>query len=219
MTQRILTGAAAIGLIVVASRLRRSRVLLLSVSSALLLRSLSGFYPGYGAAGPALESNNTIRRALAGPYGAHVESTITIGRPPHVVYAFWRDLTQLSRALPSNIHVEPLVNSDSRWWITKGGVTVARWTSRIVNDEDERVIAWKTLEGADVVNAGNVQFEAVPGGTRLSVKFQYSPLLGRTGAQIAELLGQGAESFVRRALDNVKEFLENEDVVTSVSAW
>jgi uncharacterized membrane protein len=209
--ERVLTAAAGLGLLMLAAKLPRARRPLVGMSTAVLLRSLTGYCPAYAAAGVTLDGAATdTKRALAGAKGAHVDMTMTIARTPAEVYAFWRDLTQLSRALPSSIHAEHVSAVDSRWTISKAGVPVARWTARIINDDPERLIAWKTLGAADVVSAGSVRFEPADGGyaTEVHVRFQYAPPLGRAGAAVADMVGQGADAAVRATLDEMKRILE-----------
>lgn len=223
-TERLLTGAVGVGLIVAAARVPRYRRPLMTASTMLLLRSISGYCPAYAAAGIDHAQTNghaddTTRRSLAGPRGAHAEMSVDIAQPPRVVYDFWRDLAQLAKALPPTISVRPVTDTDSDWTLTRGGIALARWTSRIINDEEARVIGWKTIGEPDVASAGSVTFEEIPGGTRVRVKLQYSPPLGRAGARLASLVGQGIEPILRRTLDEAKRILEGRHADASVSAW
>jgi uncharacterized membrane protein len=209
--ERVLTAVAGLGLLAIAAKVPRVRRPLVSMSAAVLLRSLTGYCPAYAAAGVSLngEASDT-KRALAGAKGVHVDMTAKIDRAPEAVYAFWRDLSQLSRAFPSSIHAEPVNVTDSQWTISKAGLPVARWTARIINDDPARLIAWKTIGEAGVISAGSVQFEPTEGGraTDVHVRFQYAPPLGRAGATVADSFGQGADAAVRATLDEVKRILE-----------
>ena len=219
--ERFVTGAVGVGLIVAAARVPRFRAPLMTASTALLLRSISGYCPGYAAAGidHRTRTDDVTRDSLAGPKGAHAEMEVVIAQPPRLVYDVWRDLNQLSKALPPTVQVETLTDTDSKWTLLKGGIAIARWTSRVINDEDGRLIGWKTIGEPDVASAGSVNFEEVPGGTRVRVRLQYSPPLGRAGAQAAAWVGQGVEPILRRTLDNLKTMLEGRHAAASVSAW
>lgn len=210
-TERVLTAAAGLGLLALAAKVPRARGPLVGMSTAVLLRSLTGYCPGYAAAGVTLNGESSdSKRALAGAKGAHVDLAVKIGRAPADVYSFWRDLNQLSRALPPAIRGEQINAMDSRWSVAKARVPVGRWTARIINDEPGRLIAWKTIAKADVISAGSVRFESADGGssTDVHVRFQYAPPLGRAGAAVADLFGQGAAAAVRATLDEAKRILE-----------
>ncbi len=210
--ERLLTAAAGIGLLALAARKTRGRGSLVGLSTAVLLRSLTGYCPAYAAAGISLNepSSSDTRQALAGAKGAHIDREVRIATAPMDVYACWRDLAQLSRALPSSIQATQLSATDSQWTISKAGVPVVRWTARIINDEPGRLIAWKTIGEPGVVSAGSVHFEPAEDGrsTNVRVRFQYAPPLGRAGAVAADMLGQGAAITVSQALGNVKRMLE-----------
>jgi uncharacterized membrane protein len=218
LAERVLTAAAGLGLLALAARMPRARRPLVSMSTAVLLRSLTGYCPAYAAAGVTLNGHaSDTKSELAGAKGAHLDMTLTIFRSPDEVYAFWRDLSQLSRAFPSSIQAESLNTTDSHWSIEKAGVPVANWTARIINDEPGRLIAWKTIGDASVISAGSVRFQPTQGGhsTDVHVRFQYAPPLGRAGAAVADMLGQGADAAVRATLDEVKRLLEGRPAATA----
>ena len=210
--ERVLTAAAGIGLLALAARFPRVRRPLVGMSTAVLLRSVTGFCPAYAAAGvPRHDVASTdTRHALAGSRGEHVDSTVRIARASDEVYGFWRDLSRLAHALPPSIAVDQVSDTESRWTISKAGMPVARWTARIINDEPGRLIAWKTIGAAGVVSAGSVHFDPADEGraTDVHVRFQYAPPLGRPGAALADIVGQGAEAEVRTSLQHVKHLLE-----------
>lgn len=211
MPERVLTAAVGAGLFALAMSMPRMRKPLGTASLALILRGATGYCPAYAVAGVTLAPTDT-RRALAGSRGAHLDAHVTIERPPAETYAFWRDVTQLARALPDSIDVEPLSDTESRWSLARVAMAPAQWTARIINDEPGRLIGWKTTDDADIVSAGSVRFtETRDGrGTDVHVRFQYSPPLGRVGAALASVFGQGAESVVDEALTRIKQFLERD---------
>lgn len=211
MSERVLTAAVGAGLFALAMSMPRVRKPLGTASLALLFRSTTGYCPAYAVAGVKLASTDT-RRALAGSKGAHLDAHVTIARPQAEVYAFWRDVTQLARALPDTIDVRPLSDTESRWSVSRVGMAPAQWTARIINDEPGRLIAWRTTDDADIVSAGSVRLTETSDGRRtdVHVRFQYSPPLGRVGAALASVFGRDAESIVEEALTRIKQFLERD---------
>jgi hypothetical protein len=53
--ERVLTAAAGLGLLVLAAKMPRARRPLVGMSTAVLLRSLTGYCPAYAAAGVTLD--------------------------------------------------------------------------------------------------------------------------------------------------------------------
>ena len=137
-----------------------------------------------------------------------VHKTMTINRPVEDVYRFWRDLSNLPRCMQHLESVTPLGNGRSHW-IAKGpaGMRV-EWDAEIINEEENRVIGWRSLEHADVVSAGSVNFRECDGGTELVVRLQYSPPAGRMGALIARLFGEEPSQQIQEDLHRVKQCLE-----------
>jgi uncharacterized membrane protein len=96
-------------------------------------------------------------------------------------------------------------------WIAAGPVGVRiQWTAEIINDVPNGVIAWRSLEGSDLVTAGSVHFDPVRGGrsTNVSLRLQYAAPAGRLGAAIARLLGQDPGTTIREDLRRLKQLLE-----------
>ena len=61
------------------------------------------------------------------------------------------------------------------------------WDAEIINEVEDKLIAWRSLPGADVVTGGSVNFDAARGGrsTQLTVHLQYAPPAGNAGAFVA----------------------------------
>ena len=85
------------------------------------------------------------------------------------------------------------------------------WDAEIINDEPNRLIAWRSLGGADVDNAGSVRFVPAEagGGTEVSVTLDYIPPAGRAGALAAKLFGRDADQMVREDLRGFKALMES----------
>src|SRR5947208_1583061 len=92
--------------------------------------------------------------------------------------------------------------------------SVVEWDAEIFNEIPNKLIAWRSLEGSDVVSAGSVNFDpAADGwGTRVTVHLQYSPPGGKVGAAIAKLSGRDAETEIREDLRRFKQLLEAGEV-------
>jgi uncharacterized membrane protein len=198
---------AGAGLLLFAARQRRTTGLAAgALGAGLIARGSAGYCPVYAAAD--LSTRHDTRAALSGPRGVMVHKTMTINRPVEDVYRFWRDLSNLPRCMQHLESVTPLGNGRSHW-IAKGpaGMRV-EWDAEIINEEENRVIGWRSLEHADVVSAGSVNFRECDGATEIVVRLQYSPPAGRMGALIARLFGEEPSQQIQEDLHRVKQCLE-----------
>jgi uncharacterized membrane protein len=159
-----------------------------------------------------------------GAEAAHGESavvgrTVTILRPRDEVYAFWRDFRKLAAIMENIERIEP-VDARRSHWVVKGpaGKTV-EWDSIVTDDEPGRLIAWQSVEGADVRSSGRVEFlDAAPGrGTMVRATIAYDPPAGIVGQWIAKILQREPNLQVRRDLRRLKQFMETGEVTSSAS--
>ena len=157
----------------------------------------------------AAEADDT-RAALRGRRGVNVLESITINQPIELLYRFWRNLENLPQFMRHLASVDKVTDTISRWRAKGPAGTVLEWNAEIFNEIPNKLIAWRSLEGADVVSAGSVNFApaAGGGGTRVTVHLQYSPLGGKLGAAIAKLFGADAETEIRQDLRRFKRLVE-----------
>ena len=154
------------------------------------------------------------RAALRGSRGVNVLESVTINRPIELLYRFWRNLENLPQFMRHLESVEKVTDTISHWRAKGPAGTVVEWDAEIFNEIPNKLIAWRSLEGADVVSAGSVNFDpaAAGQGTRVTVHLQYSPPGGKVGAAIARLLGADAETEIREDLRRFKQLLEAGEV-------
>lgn len=206
--ERLMSIAAGLSLLYVAQRLQTQRGLTRATGVGLLARGATGYCPVNQALRRQPRYQDT-REALAGPRGINVRESVTIDRPVDEVYRFWRDLTSLPAFMPHLERVEPRGGTRTHWIARGPGGMRVEWDAELINDIENELIAWKSIEGADVVTAGSVNFRPAPrGGTEVRVNLQYAPPAGRAGAWIATLLGSDPAAQIREALRRVKQQLE-----------
>jgi uncharacterized membrane protein len=141
----------------------------------------------------------------------HVTATVDIAREREEVYAFWRNLSNLPRIMPHLDSVQVLDEIHSHW-VAKGpaGARV-EWDAEIIDDEPNERLAWRTVEGSQIYNAGSVQLRSAGTGiTRVSLELLYHPPGGSLGAVVAKLLGPDPTREVRADLRALKQLLESE---------
>jgi uncharacterized membrane protein len=154
---------------------------------------------------------------IAGHADVLIEKSMAINKPPEECYRLWRDLEKLPRFMQN---VDSVQRLDERrfHWVARGpaGAKI-EWDSEITEDRPGEALAWRTVDGADVANAGSVHFEAAPGGrgTIVRVSLHYSPSGGRLAARMAQLLGGDPEAHVKEDLRRFKEVLESGEIPTT----
>jgi uncharacterized membrane protein len=144
--------------------------------------------------------------------GYKVEHSIVIERTPHDLYHFWRNFENLPRFMK---HVKAVTVSDNTHshWIVKGpaGKDV-EWDAEIINEIADKLIGWRSLDGADVPNAGSVHFEQAASGTEVRVVLKYAPPAGALGALVATLFGENPAQQLEDDLKRFKEVMETNTV-------
>lgn len=149
---------------------------------------------------------------------AEVEKVVTINRSPEECYRFWHDFESFPRFMK---HLESVqVTGENRThWKAKGPMGMsAEWNAEVTADEPNRYLAWRSVEGADVDNAGEVRFEPAPGGrgTIVRVKMRYSPPGGKAGAIMAKLFGEEPSRQIDEDLRRFKWLIETGEIPTTV---
>jgi uncharacterized membrane protein len=119
-------------------------------------------------------------------------------------------------------HLESVTSLDSDCrrtrWVAKGpaGISI-QWEAEVINEEPDRLIAWRSLGGSEVDNAGSVRFIDAPGdrGTIVRVNIDYIPPAGRVGSWVAKLFGKDADQMIRDDLRRFKQLMETGEIPTT----
>ena len=165
--------------------------------------------------GRIADRDSDTRQRLGGRRGIHVEESVTINRPIAEVYRFWRNFENLPQFMQ---HLESVATREEgiSHWTAKGpGGVKVEWDARVINEIDNKLIAWQSLEGSTIATAGSVNFDEAPSGTRVRVHLQYSPPGGKLGAAVAWLFGEEPNVQVRDDLRRFKALLEAGEIPTT----
>jgi uncharacterized membrane protein len=157
------------------------------------------------------------RSRLGGARGTVVEQSVSINRPAPELYDFWADLEQLPRVMPELLSVSMLDHRRSRW-VARGPVGWrTEWYADIINEIPDELIAWRTIEGSELVSAGSIHFEpgAVGRGTTVRVRLQYDPPGGKLGAALAWAFGGSPSQVLREGLRRLKQLMETGEIPTT----
>jgi uncharacterized membrane protein len=209
-TERLMSGIAGAAVIALALRRKRLRGMLLPVGMSLLSRAVSGRCPVNRALGrnTAKAGRRSPVASVARGEGIKVERTITVNRPREEVYRFWRQLENLPRFM-DHLESVTVIDEDLSHWVAKGPAgTRVEWDASIHNEIENELIAWRSLSGSDIDNAGSVHFTPAGDGTEIRVVLSYDPPAGRVGAAVAKLLGEEPEQQVEEDLRRFKQVIE-----------
>jgi uncharacterized membrane protein len=146
-----------------------------------------------------------------------VGRAVTINRPRHELYAFWRDFGNLPRILENIESVTELDERRSHWVVRAPAGTTVEWDSAIVEDIEDELISWQSEPGADVTHSGRIDFRDAPGarGTLVTVTIAYDPPAGAVGKLVAKLFQREPKVQARRDLRRFKQFMETGEIATS----
>jgi len=207
--ERVVSGLIGAGFTVAAlARGGMARWALLLVGGALLRRALSGRCPLY----KRLELDQRHSRSgVPGNRGKRVEASVEVRCPAGTLFQFWRNLEQLPQVMRHVKAVEQRGGKRSHWKVAGPAGHTFEWDAEIINEEEGRFIAWQSLPGASVSNAGSVWFEPMSGTvTRLKVAFEFDPPAGALGVALNELFGNSPKADLEEDLKRFKEFAEAE---------
>jgi uncharacterized membrane protein len=183
----------------------------------LVLRGATGHCSVYQALGVDTAHPQQGHTSVRHGHGIKVEKSVTIHKEPEALYGFWRNFSNLPRFMK---HLESVTEtSDGRsHWVAKApaGMTV-EWDAEIINEEENELIAWRSLEGASVPNAGSVRFERAPGnrGSVVRVSLSYEPPGGVLGSKVAKLFGEEPEQQIEEDLRRFKQLMEAGEIAST----
>lgn len=209
-SERLVSGIAGLAVMALALRRKRLRRLLLPLGGSLITRAVSGRCAVNRALG-----RNSARRDRVSPVasvargeGIKVEHSVVVNRPREEVYRFWRRLENLPRFMDHLESVTMLDENRSHWVAKAPGGTRVEWDATIHNEIEDELIAWRSLPGSDIDNAGSVHFTPADGGIEVRVVLSYDPPAGRVGAAVARLLGEEPGRQVEEDLRRFKQVIE-----------
>lgn len=190
------------------------------VGGALVYRGTTGHCNMYEAAGintagTAGTDNPVV--SVSAKRGIKVEKSVTINKSPEELYSFWRRFENLPRFMNHLESVTTTSGGRSHWVAKAPAGTTVEWDAEVYNEKENELIAWRSLDGADVDNAGSVRFETATGGrgTTVRVTLRYDPPGGALGAAVASLFGENPEQQIEEDLRRFQQVMETGEVPTT----
>lgn len=189
------------------------------VGGALLYRGATGHCEMYHALGIDTAEGSTYNPNVSvhAGQGFKVEKSVTINKSPAELYSFWRNFENLPRFMNHLEAVHDIGGNRSNWVAKAPAGTTVSWNAEIYNEKENELIAWRSLEGADVDNAGSVHFDEVTAGrgTRVRVTLKYAPPGGTIGKIIAKLFGEAPDQQIEEDLRRFKQLMEAGETPTT----
>jgi len=181
------------------------------VGGGLVYLGATGRNPVYRALGIRLV------RTHDGGQRVQVIKRMTINRPPHDLFAFWRDFRNLPKIMTHLESVEALSEKRSHWRVSAPAGLAVEWDAEIVNEMADTLIAWESCDGADIANWGAIRFSPAPGdrGTEVTVELEYDPIAGATGVAFAKLFGEEPSQQIEEDLRRFKQVMETGELPTT----
>lgn len=182
--------------------------------TALLHRGVTGHCNTYQLLG--ITTNNTSSNTAEVARDVHVEKAIVIDKSPEELFSFWRRFENLPRFMKHLKSVSCSGLNSSHWEAEGPGGKLVEWDAEIYNEKPNELIAWRSLEGADIVNAGSVRFKSLGvRGTEVRVVLNYNVPGGKVSALLAKLFGSEPGQMIADDLRRLKQILETGEAATT----
>ncbi|MBD2294254.1 SRPBCC family protein [Anabaena sphaerica FACHB-251] len=145
-----------------------------------------------------------------------VEKVVTINKGADELYRFWHNFENLPLFMKHLKEVK-VYNDRRSHWITRGPLDSSiEWDAVIIEDRENELISWASVQGADVDNSGSVSFQPAPGnrGTEVKVVTEYNPPGGAIGDAVAKLFGKEPKQQLADDLHRFKMMAEAGEIAT-----
>ncbi|MFC5479000.1 SRPBCC family protein [Massilia suwonensis] len=160
--------------------------------------------------GVAVGNGSILSNLLGSGRGKSIdlEKSIRIDASPDEVYEMWSKYENFPRFMSHVIEVRDIGRRRSHWVVQGPAGTQFEFDSMLTEQSKNRRLAWRSEPGAEIPNSGSVEFEPYRGGTRVTVRFSYSPPAGAVGHGLAALLGSDPKRQMDDDLARMKHFIE-----------
>jgi len=147
-------------------------------------------------------------------------ATTTVTRPPEEVYGFWSRLDQFPSFMAHVDDIQMTGPVTSHWKVSAPFDREVEWDAETTEQAPGSRLAWRSREGADVANSGDVRFVLAPDGasTEVHVTLTYDAPGGGLGKALAKYFGEDPSQHLDDDLRRFKQVMETGQVVRSDGA-
>jgi uncharacterized membrane protein len=216
-TERLLSilGGSALGLFGL-SRRSLGGLALAAVGGSFVYRGLSGRCPCYQALDVSTAAPAGPATSVRAGHGVKVEESIIIDRDAATLWRFWRKLENVGRFMRHLERVEEIDERRSRWVACGPLGYKLEWEAEIINEKENELIAWRSVDESEVDTAGSVHFRELPHGrgTEMRVVLKYDAHAAQLAIPLARLLGASPSQQIHEDLRRFKQVMEAGEVAT-----
>ncbi len=210
-TASIAAGAALVGLGLLRGKL--GGLATAALGAMIVKRGLEGHCRVYEALGFDTATEDRPDPTELYNHGVRIHESVIVNRPPHALYDYWQEFSNHTRFMPNVESVRDEGAGRSFWRLRAPGGLIVEYQAEIINDEPGRLIAWRSVAGADIQHAGTVRFiEAADGGTDVQFNVEYLPpagYVGQFGAKLLRIIGRSPRTDVAEGLRRFKQLMES----------
>ena len=140
----------------------------------------------------------------------NIRTMVTVNKPRHEVYAFWRKLSNLPLFMEHLKRVDVIDDTHSHWEAKiPGDIIKLEWDAEIVKEIEGELLGWNSLPHASIQNAGKVEFrDADENGTEIRVVITYRAPFGDVGEGLTSLFNPMFEKMIKKDVKNFKRYIE-----------
>jgi uncharacterized membrane protein len=157
-------------------------------------------------------TNLPLRRLFgvgAGRRAVDVHKTLNINAPLDMVFGFFANYGNFPYFMSNVVQVQDSFYGRSHWVVKGPAGMQVEWDADLTRFVPNESIAWQSVEGATIANAGVINFDInQDGSTRVDIKLSYNPPGGALGHVVARIFGADAKSEMDQDLLRAKTLLE-----------
>jgi uncharacterized membrane protein len=139
-----------------------------------------------------------------------VRTTALVHAEPDRLYALWREVEN-APLWQEQIAAVTRTGDRTSHWVMRSGDKTLEWDSEILADQPPRRIAWRSI-GSDSDNAGEVIFDAAPGGRGTIVIVLQEFRMGKLTSMWETLVGRNPKQSVTENLRHFKALAETGEI-------
>ena len=209
-------GGSALGLLGL-SRFSLGGLALAVAGGSLVYRGMSGHCSLYQALDVSTATPRGPATSVRAGHGVKVEESILINVDAATLWRFWRKLENVGRLMQHLDRVEEIDSRRSRW-IARGPMDFRfHWEAEIINEKENELIAWRSVDASEVDTAGSVHFRQRPHGrgTEVRVALKYDANAAQLAVPLARIMGESPKCQIHEDLQRFKQVMEAGEAATT----
>jgi len=149
-----------------------------------------------------------------------LKATTTVTKSPEEVYDFWSRFDRFPSFMAHVEDVQVIGPRATHWKVSAPFDRAVEWDAETTEQQVGSRLAWRSIDGADVANSGEVRFVPAPDGasTEVHVTLTYDTPGGALGKAVAKYFGEDPSQHLDDDLRRFKQVIETGEVVRSDGA-